>query len=519
MPLNKEDRDLNYSRQFDVHTWSSYPEVNIFVDNIFESYFRTSSRVNNIKKKHLKKVLIDLYVAWFTDPELNISLYLTRNNYLATEGRYNELHISASTIEIVHRLREIEMIGLATGYPSGNYADSGLDIYAMITRIWSAEKLISLFETAKFGIFDITYLDSREVIILNKKRIVDPVTKKKKKAKPDSYPDTKKTREMRKLVKSYNALLEKTFIDINLELPKIIKDPKQSTRNQSTDKNNKPYIVNINHHEKFVKRVFSNSSWKDGGRFYGGFWQRITGDDREKILINSMRTVEIDYSALHVVLAYSEKNIDYWKSTDKDPYSTPVRNVYEAPKVSRLVVKLLFMMALNATDEKDAFSAFRNEWNYKKYNAYVTEPFNDEVLGEILQGIKQEHPLIEDMLASGAGIDLQYVDSQIAELIIRKFTERKTPILTIHDSFVVPYGLEEQLEKLMKKAFYEVTGKENITIKFNKNVTQNYFRQFMQYPTGPDADYAIRARREHVNPDSTNGYKLRWERHQKHYSE
>ena len=519
MPLNKEDRDLNYSRQFDVHTWSSYPEVNIFVDNIYESYFRTSSRVNNIKKKHLKKVLIDLYVAWFTDPELNISLYLTRNNYLATEGRYNELHISASTIEIVHRLREIEMIGLATGYPSGNYADSGLDIYAMITRIWSAEKLISLFETAKFGIFDITYLDSREVIILNKKRIVDPVTKKKKKAKPDSYPDTKKTREMRKLVKSYNALLEKTFIDINLELPKIIKDPKQSTRNQSTDKNNKPYIVNINHHEKFVKRVFSNSSWKDGGRFYGGFWQRITGDDREKILINSMRTVEIDYSALHVVLAYSEKNIDYWKMTDKDPYSTPVSNVYEAPKVSRVAVKLLFMMALNATDEQEAFSAFRNEWNYEKYNAYVTGAFTDEVLGEVLQGIRQEHPMINDLIGTGAGINLQYTDSQIAEYIIRSFTVRDYPVLTIHDSFVVAFGLDEELERVMKEAFCEVTGKQNVTLKFNRNMTKKWFREFLAKHGGPNVEKAILDSRKNVDADLISGYKLRWERHKKHYNE
>ena len=408
------------------------------------------------------------------------------------------------------------MIGLATGYPSGVTA-SGVRIDARTSRMWASEKLISYFETAKFGIFDINYSKDREVIILNDFRERDEDTGRRRRAKRWKYTDTKKTREMRKLVKSYNALLEKTFIDIDVEIPKIIKDPKQSTRNQG--QNTKPYIVNINHHSKFVRRVFSNRSFRQGGRFYGGFWQRIDEDDRARILINKLPTVEIDYSALHVILAYSEKNIDYWQMTDKDPYSTPVRNVYEAPKVSRLVVKLLFMMALNATDEKDAFSAFRNEWNYKKYNAYVTEPFNDEVLGEILQGIKQEHPLIEDMLASGAGIDLQYVDSQIAELIIRKFTERATPLLTIHDSFVVPFGLEEQLEKLMSEVFYEVTGKENITVKFNKNVTQNYYRQFMQYPTGPDADYAIRARREHVNPDTTSGYNLRYDRHKKHYGD
>jgi hypothetical protein len=71
----------------------------------------------------------------------------------------------------------------------------------------------------------------------------------------------------------------------------------------------------------------------------------------------------------------------------------------------------------------------------------------------------------------------------------------------------------------MKQAFYEVTGQDKITIKFNRNVTQEHFRQFNFLPTGIDADYAMKAQLKHVNPDSTNGYKLRWERHQKHYSE
>ena len=53
---------------------------------------------------------------------------------------------------------------------------------------------------------------------------------------------------------------------------------------------------------------------------------------------------------------------------------------------------------------------------------------------------------------------------------MRHFTEFNAPVLTIHDSFIVSFGLEEQLEKLMKQAFYEVTGQDKITIKFNKNV-------------------------------------------------
>jgi hypothetical protein len=58
--------ELGYSRPLDVHTWSEHPEVNTFVDRIYEACFRGGKP--NIKKKHLKVVLLDLYLAWCQDP-------------------------------------------------------------------------------------------------------------------------------------------------------------------------------------------------------------------------------------------------------------------------------------------------------------------------------------------------------------------------------------------------------------------------------------------------------------------
>ena len=494
MTQDMHERDYSYSRLFDVHIWSDYSEVNLFVNLIYHDHF-SKSRTNNVKKKHLKKVLIDLYVAWVQDPNLNISISMTRDSYSGVEKRYNELNIKATTIPVVHRLNEIGLIGLKIGYPTSD------NWVGRLTCIWASPTLIKMFEDARFGEFNIGYSKDREVIIL---RDTKENGKKEKR-----YSDTKNTRKMRRVVQQYNELLERTFIDIDLDIPKIIQDPRDSKHN----KTDIPYTVNISHHHKFVRRVFSNKSWKQNGRFYGGWWQRINETQREKIRINNMPTVEIDYKALHVVLAYSEKHIDYWKKTSVDPYKIPIRNIND-PKVSRQAIKLLFMMAINADNEELAFSAFRNEWNYKKFGG----KFDNEVLSEALQTIKKKHPDISDLICTGAGVDLQYIDSQIVEYIVRHFTEFNAPVLTIHDSFIVSYGLEEQLEKLMKQAFYEVTGQDKITIKFNKNVTQEHFRQFNFLPTGIDADYAMKAQLKHVNPDSTNGYKLRWERHQKYYS-
>ena len=35
-----------------------------------------------------------------------------------------------------------------------------------------------------------------------------------------------------------------------------------------------------------------------------------------------MATVEVDFSGLHIILAYAKEGIDYWIHTEEDPYAT-----------------------------------------------------------------------------------------------------------------------------------------------------------------------------------------------------
>ena len=77
----------------------------------------------------------------------------------------------------------------------------------------------------------------------------------------------------------------------------------------------------------------------------------------------------------------------------------------------------------------------------------------------MLHQLAQKHEPIAHKLASGAGIDLMYVDSQITEKLIKKFTYLyKCPILTVHDSYIVPFGYDHFLYQEMQAAFEKVTG-------------------------------------------------------------
>ena len=446
------DRDYQYSRILDVHRWSEHQEANLFVDEVYDTFLNRQGQENTrIKKKHLKVVLLDLYVAWLNDPDLNIAVHMSPAAYSngtvfrTGKPRYNELNIKVSTIDIIHRLDEAGLIGRKEGWQDNRGK-------GFLTRIWPTPKLIKLFENAAFGYFDIGYAETRETIILRDENKLDA-----------EYKDNAVVIKMRQLLQDYNKLLEKTFIDIqSLEIPRI-ELPEKKKRRQS----NKQVFVNITHHDKFVRRIFNNETFDDGGRFYGGWWQRIDGDYRKDIRMNDVPTVEIDYSSLHVILAYTEAGLDYWQNSDKDPYDLPVRGV-NSPEHRRDITKLFFLLSLNASDEPALFKAFRSELNYKAY-PYT---FPDEVLAELLTTIKQGHPDIAHLICSGAGLRLMNIDSRICEYVIADFVRTGTPILTVHDSFIVPFGQEDRLLKLMKDAFERVTYQTVIKAKFNNNLTK-----------------------------------------------
>jgi hypothetical protein len=488
------DRDYQHSRILDVHRWSDHPEANKFVDEIYASFLNNNLQENiRIKKKHLKVVLLDLYVAWLSDQDLNIAVHMSKSAYSngtvfsSGKSRYNELNIKVSTIEVVHRLDAAGLIGRKDGWQDVERGKG------FLTRIWPTSKLIKLFENAAFGYFDVGYAENRETIILRDEDKVDV-----------SYEDTPMVKEMRQLVDGYNKLLEKTFIDIqSLDTPRVELSEKKQRRQLDRE-----VFVNITHHDKFVRRIFNNSTFNDGGRFYGGWWQRIDGSYRKDIRLNDVPTVEIDYSSLHVILAYTEANLDYWQTTDKDPYDLPVRGVNN-PEHCRDITKLFFLLSLNASDEKSLFKAFRHELNYRTY----PYSFPNAVLAELLETIKHSHANIKHLICSGAGLRLMNIDSRICEYVIADFIQTNTPILTVHDSFIVPFGEEDRLLRLMKDAFNSVTHQVGIKAKFNANLTK---RQLYAHGA-QDRGWFLDAMSFVSKGNPSNGYLKRLNRHREHY--
>ena len=121
----------------------------------------------------------------------------------------------------------------------------------------------------------------------------------------------------------------------------------------------------------------------------------------------------------------------------------------------RAAAKLLLLTAINAETPEKAFGAFRQQAESGSPGKRLT----NEQLNSMLNQLKRKHEPIAHKLASGAGIELMYVDSQITERLIERFTRHyQCPILTIHDSYIVPFGYDRILRREMQAAFEAVTG-------------------------------------------------------------
>jgi len=424
--LTDFERYLN-ARPLDVHTWSDHPEVNVFVDEIY-SHLSSIKGNQRINKKLLKVVLLDLYIAWCTDPELMIMFSRDNNSYRA-KSRYNEIHISKKIRDIVDELIHERIIVQKIGFQDPETR------VGFQTRLVASPSLKEKFKSARFHQFQFCDHEGRESIVLRDKN----------KEAVEDYQDTPITNFSRSLLSEYNALLANTHIDIfDLNQPVI-----------DIGSGSKTMRLAITQQDKFVRRIFNNSRWDQGGRFYGGWWQRCPKVYREKIVFDGVATAEIDFSGIHIVILYAQEGINYWSEVNEDPYSIHGITYIDPDIDLRAAAKLLLLTAINAETPENVFGAFRQQAEPGSPEKRLT----NEQLNSMLNQLKRKHEPIAHKLASGAGIELMYVDSEITERLIERFTRHyKCPILTIHDSYIVPFGYDRILHREMQDAFAAVTG-------------------------------------------------------------
>lgn len=445
-------RDFSNSRPLDVHRWSDYPEVNTFIDVIHAEHFSDISHKKT--KTHLKVILLDLYLCWLEDEEKSLGVGMS-NSFYNYCSRYNSLHLSNHMIAVVRRLHERGLIGLW----------KGSEWSGKTTRIWASESLVKAFQDAALNEFMVHTHEDKETIILR------DMKKKPLEYRDKELPATEaaKVTSMRQQLKEYNEALFNTFIDI----PTLEKGYIESLGSGRDDVRH-----SISHHHKRVYRVFNNSSFYQGGRFYGGWWQNIPKRYRKDIFIDDQSTVEVDYKSIHIMLLYAKLGLDMdeeIKGEDAYTINIPFTNDEEE---ARRLGKQLLLICVNAKDEKAALKAFRSLLVDEGYGKQAVS-LKDKDLLPLIQLLKDKHPKIQDSFCSGAGIYLMNLDAEIASLVLDECLYMNILPLIIHDSFIVKTFDEYVLRQLMTQAVKSVVTATNVKMSLTKN-EDLYLSEFLE---------------------------------------
>ena len=188
--------------------------------------------------------------------------------------------------------------------------------------------------------------------------------------------------------------------------------------------------------KKLLVRIFINSSFGEGGRFYRGWWQNVPSEYRPFITINSKSTQEHDYSQLNPNMIYSLYNHELGS---EDAYSRVI-----GPEHRDVV--------------KEAFNAM-----FQANTSLESKPrgINIDEIGmtwkELRQAILDAHKPIKDLFFTGLGNKLQFEDSIMAENVMLQFARMDYPALPVHDSFIMhhAFGNHGELEEAMRRAFHD----------------------------------------------------------------
>lgn len=195
---------------------------------------------------------------------------------------------------------------------------------------------------------------------------------------------------------------------------------------------------------EYLHRVFNRNSFKLGGRAYGALHQNLPRGMRRFIFINGDPTIDIDYTALHIMMLYHLEGIDY----QDDPYTVcggaSMRKTYKA----------VALVAINAKDEKSAYGAIRDE--LKKRG--IPLPDTEKPLVTLVRTFKDAHTPIGKYLFSDIGLTLQNYDSEIMNNVLVILMDNAIPALPVHDSMIVAEQHADILEKVMTGEYTKVMG-------------------------------------------------------------
>jgi len=391
-----------------------------------------------IKKELLKVVLLNLYKGYKSKKSTAFSR--KASFYSTRAGRYRRPIERYSLVK--HIIDELEKEGFIEIEKGRSFKNP---IYiGQLSKMFPTKKLIKLFE--KFPVKRITKLPLIETVILkdnNKLKV--------------PYEDDINTSSMRSEISVLNNLRSKAIISLkgvpNMLLNEYSKS-KHKTYREILQPFTKLYLsgttrdkLNIPLEKTYLHRVFNDSSFNKGGRFYGTAEITLPKKLRKYLTINDKSTVEMDYSCLHLHMMYHLKGIHF----GDNPYLSEIKRLRE-------LYKAITMTVINTNIRTSAIKAILKQ---HKDGELDLSWLNDVTYNKIEKYFKKwekVHYKLKDQFYTNKGIDLMNLDSIIMSKILKHFSDKGIVACGIHDSVIIQKQFKKELLQIMVEVYEEVLG-------------------------------------------------------------
>ncbi len=405
------------SRTFSVYKWSDSPPVNKAV-NILLDQLNTHLGGDIVSQKHLKyrntmkKVVLDLFIAHIQNPKLFVSYSRNRNDY-AKPQRYRLLYISyRKLIQIVDFLEGRGYIHHKLGF---------FDIkrkagrQSVMTALPPLITLLSKEQVTKAHI-----RTQRDEIVLRDRQDKKLI----------NFTETKRTITWRANIQAFNSMLQASQFALELS-------PSEE----------KALIDRLGHlpdeTDLSLCRIF-NGTFSRGGRFYGPWVMNLPRQYRRRIRINGQPTCELDYSGLHINLLYC--------MAGQNPPLGDVYTLAGLDSTIRPLLKAILLISINAKNEASAVRAVMG------HPANAQHRLGYKEIQALMRDFIQRHDPIRRFFNTGIGINLQFIDSCLAERVLLTLAKKGIVAVPIHDSFVCQAAHEQDLRDAMNQAFIDRFG-------------------------------------------------------------
>jgi hypothetical protein len=194
--------------------------------------------------------------------------------------------------------------------------------------------------------------------------------------------------------------------------------------------------------DRYVRRVFNNASFEDGGRLFGGFWHRK--DRLECLLFGEDRPVALDFGQMGVRSAYSMAGA---APPDGDLYAVPgLEGHREGTK--KVLSALLAADRIPRSLPKGVRKAglFPKRFTFER----------------VYEAISEYHSPIRHLFGTGLCFRQMYVESSLLIKILLKLRELGVVALPLHDGILVSDEHRAIAEQTMKELFQLHLGMEGM---------------------------------------------------------